>query len=96
VFDDETVQWIEGAGLGEQRVGVGGVAEQTSLAGLLNEFSNTVFVGDGKGEGVVGVAGVQLDGFGELGFGGGEIFAVEQACPVKVRVFCSLKLALSD
>jgi hypothetical protein len=52
--------------------------------------------GDDKGEAVVGVAGVELLGLGELSLGCREIVAVEKAGAFEVGVIGLLKLAFGE
>ena len=96
MLDDDGVLGIEGAGLGEQGVGNGGLTQETGFAGLLDQLGDAMLPGDDKGEAVVGVAGVELLGLGELSLGGGEIVAVEEAGAFEVGVVGLLKLAFAE
>ncbi len=96
MLGDDGVLGIEGAGLCEEGVGGGGLSEETGFAGLLDQFGDAILAGEDEGEGVVGVAGVELLGFGELGLGGGEVVVVEETGAVEVGVVGLLKLMSAD
>ncbi len=83
---DDGVVGVELAGFVEQVVGAGGVAGLPCCCRELDEFGDTVFAGDQQGEGVVAVAGVELDGVGEAALGGGEVLVVELARAFEVGV----------
>jgi len=92
MLEKDGVLRIDGAGLGEEGVGSGGLSEETCLAGLLDEFGYVVLLNDLECTSVVGVIGIEVDGVGNASFGSGKIVAVEEACTLKVGVFGCLNL----
>ena len=66
VLGDDTVLGVEEAGFGEEGVCLLVLAEDAGFASLLDEFGDVLLVSDGERHGVVVVAGVELDGLGEL------------------------------
>ncbi len=96
MLEDDWVCGVEYAGLGEEGVGLGVVAEHALAAGLLDELGDAVLAGEGKGEGIVVVVGVELDGSGKVGGCVGGVVAVELVGSGEVCVFGLALLAGGD
>jgi hypothetical protein len=62
------------------------VSEEAGFAGLLDEIRDAVLVGDGEGDEIVRVAGVECEGLAELGLGGGKFSAREEARSCEIGV----------
>ena len=79
MLSDNGVLGIERASPGKEGVGSGVMSEEAGFAGLLDEVGDLVLVGDGEGDEIVGVVGVEGEGLAELRLGGGKLFACEEA-----------------
>ncbi len=96
VLGDDVVVGIEGTGLGEELVGAGVIAHEAGLGGLLYELGEVMLAGDGEGESVLLLVGVELHGAGEAALGGDDVVVFELACALEVSIVGIAGLAGGD
>ncbi len=95
MLGDDAIVWIKFAGLSEQGIGAGILAQHARFAGLLNQCGHAVLANERESLCIFDIRWIELKRLIELRFGAVKVVAIEQAGSGNVGIFRLLYLALA-